>query len=855
MTLMEKRCLGGAILVTLCLQLLITGFFSFGETVPLTVDTHLGNFQQTQFHFPPQGDFNTDYWLGTPQLPNGLHPLSLFSHLPFWLFVTTFYPLCATTSLYFTFILFRAWGFRPFSAIFAGVLFAWQGSFLSNLLPAHFSPAALFAFFPLTFYWVTCAHQKNSLLYWSWAGFGSGMMMLFLPDQGFLANLLIGSYLLFIFSIHFSRDSKVNASSPALSIRRFVLGIFLWGGITFLIALPGIESVVLQNIKGVQQGATESSEKKYEWATQWSFPPEEIIQYIVPGFLGWHNLSQEGPYWGRIGQSKDWNSKDQGMRNYMLGINTLGTVAALLAGIGFFCLIRKEDSHTSIDSSLHLRPLLLYFIFTGIIFFLLGLGKYGPLYQFFYKIPGMDSWRNPLKFILLPGNFCLIVLSTFGAEQLYKTFQIKYSSPENLEKMKGLAFILSLSLLSLIPFYLLLTILLPAILPIFHYSPSESGHILGTVLGSILITLLMTCFWFLLIALLEKNNRVRHFPILNRWISILRDWAFQERNLESTWFVGLIFLVIVQMLWVQQHYLLARPLKNLTDSSDLIRKIKQDSTPVRVKFMTRDALLDDHLNIRFPLHGIASIDIPAASRIPHDYQLFFEKISPYPLRFAELCAVQYLIGTTSAWAEYSQDPAIKPGLGKTFFFGPGDSEMNLLKELSDPNGSLYTLTTLKNALPRISIIPQSESLSSEELLFKRLQDPLWDPKKSVLFQGTSVSITSPVFPAFTPTLSIHQYNSQLIEVTTELPSPAFLLIADRYDPDWKAEVNGKEIPIERANFIQRAIPLPAGKSMVKIKYSPRVFPLYIQLLTLLSLTLVSIRVTRFAHTCASTPHN
>ena len=861
MTSMERRSLWIAILGTLFLQLFMTGFFSFGSTVPLTIDTHLGNYRQSQFHFPPQGEFNTDFWLGLPQLPNGLHPLSLFAHLPFWIFASAFYPLCASASLYFTFILFQAWGFRPFSSIFAGILFAWQGSFLSNLLPAHFSPAALFAFFPLTFYWITKARQKNSLLYWGWAGVGSGMMMLFLPDQGFLANLLIALYLV-VFSLFqlFSKptDSTDSALSPQSKFRRLLFGLLLWATVSFAVSLPGIESIVLQNIKAIQQGASESPEKKYEWATQWSFPPEEIIQYIVPGFLGWHNLSQEGPYWGRIGQSADWKGNDQGMRNYMLGINTLGTVPFLLALLGLAFLFKRYRIESPSLSPVPLRRTVIFFFWSGFLLLLLGLGKYGPLYPLFYMIPGMDSWRNPLKFILLPGNFCLLVLSVYGAEQIALSIRSKATAPDSLQKIKPLALLLWGALLFLIPLYLLLTILLPAILPLFHYSPSESGHIVGTILGSILVTLLIASFWFSLLHLLERSRLVRHYPILNPWISRLRNLAFQESRLEATWFTGLILLVVLQLSWIHQHYLFPRPLDNLSHSSDLIRYLKKENLPVRVKLLSRDSFLDEHLNIRFPIHGIATVDIPAASRTPLDYQLFFEKMAPFPLRLSELCAVQYYIGQSSAWAQYSQDPQLKNGLGKTTFFAPGDTDENLLKELPDPNGSLYAVSELKNALPRLSLIPQYEVLPSEELLFTRLQDPLWEPKNSILLLHPPDLdlLPPPSNPLFLPpSLSVQEYTSQRIRCIAESSVPCFLLIADRFDPDWKVQINGKEGSILRANFIQRAILIPAGRSEITLRYSPPVFSIYLQLFTLLSLTLLTVRVTRFAHRCDSTPHN
>jgi hypothetical protein len=51
--------------------------------------------------------------------------------------------------------------------------------------------------------------------------------------------------------------------------------------------------------------------------------------------------------------------------------------------------------------------------------------------------------------------------------------------------------------------------------------------------------------------------------------------------------------------------------------------------------------------------------------------------------------------------------------------------------------------------------------------------------------------------------------------------PGWLLISDAYWPSWKAYVNGQEVPIRRANYYFRAVPVPAGRSVVVMSYSDR----------------------------------
>jgi len=50
--------------------------------------------------------------------------------------------------------------------------------------------------------------------------------------------------------------------------------------------------------------------------------------------------------------------------------------------------------------------------------------------------------------------------------------------------------------------------------------------------------------------------------------------------------------------------------------------------------------------------------------------------------------------------------------------------------------------------------------------------------------------------------------------------PGFLHLTDQYFPGWRATVNGTPAPILRANFLFRAVEVPAGDSLVEFRYVP-----------------------------------
>jgi hypothetical protein len=52
-------------------------------------------------------------------------------------------------------------------------------------------------------------------------------------------------------------------------------------------------------------------------------------------------------------------------------------------------------------------------------------------------------------------------------------------------------------------------------------------------------------------------------------------------------------------------------------------------------------------------------------------------------------------------------------------------------------------------------------------------------------------------------------------------TPALLVLSEVYDPNCPAYVDGERVPLHRANYLFRAIPIPAGEHRVELRYEPR----------------------------------
>ena len=64
-----------------------------------------------------------------------------------------------------------------------------------------------------------------------------------------------------------------------------------------------------------------------------------------------------------------------------------------------------------------------------------------------------------------------------------------------------------------------------------------------------------------------------------------------------------------------------------------------------------------------------------------------------------------------------------------------------------------------------------------------------------------------------------------VVVETESTGPAYLLLADTFDPGWSATLDGQPVPIRAAYVAFRAVALPAGPHTVVFTYRPAGFVL------------------------------
>jgi hypothetical protein len=119
------------------------------------------------------------------------------------------------------------------------------------------------------------------------------------------------------------------------------------------------------------------------------------------------------------------------------------------------------------------------------------------------------------------------------------------------------------------------------------------------------------------------------------------------------------------------------------------------------------------------------------------------------------------------------------------------------------------------AMPRAWLAGRAETVDRETAL-RRVREPAFDPRQQLYLTGD----VPPADPTASGHVEITSYRIGRIEIAVEATAPAYLVLADSYDPGWQATLDGRPVPVALADGIYRAVWVPAGRHQVVFSYRP-----------------------------------
>jgi hypothetical protein len=786
-------------LLSLVAQLYLCQFFSFGQRVPESIDVDPSNLWRSAVHFPPSGEFLVTNWLGLPALPAPLNPFSLAAHLPPWLFFTTYAPVLSTLALLAMAAFLRELELSRPAALFGALIYAWQGDLLPFVFPGHYGYITTWPFYALGAWGALRAGRMSYWPYTLISGVCCGLMVGLQPDRGGMSCLVIAA--IFLGSAWRARPERP---------RQFA-HLALCVAVALSVALAALFALFQSYIVGVSLGGENDRAKAYVFSTQFSLGPEETLTYLAPGFFGWYSSSYNGPYWGRIGQPPGWEENHQGARNLNLAISTTGTVATTLALLGALIVLRGSTRNRR--QAFYARILL----GLGAAGLVLSWGYHTPLYQYVFDLPLMDKWRDPLKWLQLT-NFALIMLSAFGVEQVLDTVGDEVTPELLLARRRVRRFfdaMLALVFLGLLASYPFMVHAVDGFQSD-GYEPGAIAAIMGLVHFSLELATLLLLGAGVVLRLIWRPEKLRKWNFgENPWLR--RGWqaALEPARLPLTMALALGALSVGQLAWVAAQFVVPIDLKLLTASNPaeqaLVATLEAEGTRTRVSVAASDPVLNSLLQNQLNTRRISCLDISAASRIPDALNALFSGLASDPERLWFLAGVKNRLIPEADFAALTRNAREATNIAS--------ADGYMLAPATSPDVPSHALATFRDYMAKATFVPGAEIIPDDEAQLARLKDPAWNPRQTVLLAAPTPTADPENTGTAAAKTDLRAYGTRRIEVEVQSAAPGYVLINDAWDPDWSATVNDKPAPILRADFLLRAVPVPAGDSAVKLAYS------------------------------------
>jgi hypothetical protein len=308
-------------------------------------------------------------------------------------------------------------------ALYCALMGVFATGIIQLIIVGHHTKMMTFSFFPLIMLFLDkLIDSEDENRYKTILNFGFLAMLVFLQlhfhhiQMLFYSYMMIGIYI--VYRVIFSLIKKIEIKKI---VRAFVLLIV---AIIFAVSMDAdiILSVKEYNkysMRGESSIVSKSDPQKkddkplsYDYATNWSFSPGEMLTFVVPHYYGFGSVEVNGQrsnlYWGQM--------------PFTDSPVYFGVITFLLAVIGVFLNFRKNN---------FVQALTVIIVF----FMLLSFGRTMPvIYNLFYDhVPFFSSFRAPVM-IHYYIDLAFVVLAGFGLKSILDVYKDE-AGKEKLKKM------------------------------------------------------------------------------------------------------------------------------------------------------------------------------------------------------------------------------------------------------------------------------------------------------------------------------------------------------------------------------------------------------------------------------------
>lgn len=512
----------------------------------------------------------------------------------------------------------------------------------------------------------------------------------------------------------------------------------------------------------------------YEYATNWSFSPGEVLTWIVPSYYGFGKST----YNGALSQNQDVEVNTYfGQMMFVDVAMYMGVVVFFLSIFGM--IINWKDKFVR------------YLTILAVIATLISFGRTFPIgYDLmFHYFPFFDKFRVP-SMILVLVQLSLPILAGLGIARLISLKQENDKKYDNL--IRNIFFVFT--------GVFVLTIILGSPIKSWFISHINSAGEKGTRLQQIHDYM---ADMFLTDARLAFFFSAAVFGLIFAYLK-----SFLSRDLMITFIIVFSLVDIFRINHRGETYQEMQNIEQLFQKPEYVSAIESlnDKSVFRILNLKQDGSLgsvqqNSNYNAYFllqDLYGYSGIK-------PRAYQDYMDILgSPANATLWRMANVKYLI---------LDNPVSMAGLNPVY------------------SGNKTFVYQNSDALPRAYFVNSLEKATAIEILNK-VKNNQFDPKEIAFVEDADLQADKPDSTTF---VQIEKYGDENIYLNVKASGNNFLFLGDTYvGKGWKAYVDGNETNIYRANHNFRGIIVPAGEHKIHFEYLPESFVITKNLALILS---------------------
>lgn len=572
---------------------------------------------------------------------------------------------------------------------------------------------------------------------------------------------------------------------------RFALYVLCSG----LLAWQTIGAMFSTQIQGMQQGASEDPASRYEWATQWSLPPEEAWNLVSGTYYGTTARSQEAPYRGRMGRSAGWEPGRPGYRNFALTGYHVGVVPVILLLAALFVARAGPPGR---------RRLAWLALAGGGLCLLLAMGKFTPLYRLVYALPHLGAIRNPEKWM---GPFALFAALGIGLA----VDALRDLRGEGAPRVRRGALWISAA------------IGVVSILLLVATAAGKAGF-LAKMQAEGYGELSLAAWSTAVFACLKTAAVAGAFAL-----ALAAAPRMESAGRAGTLMVAAAgVLAVLDLLAVNGHYVAGRGYGHALAANPLKTFIGEHRTEGRFKMLPPDhAILNNLRAGQMQISGCDLFDPVSVSRMPSDYAALFDALKARPMRLWELGSVRYFVTLPGGAQQLEQLDGSRGRVREVFEAGLAQQNDALIPVAGAPaDQRALRIAEFSGARPRIAFAARVHAVSptaeGDRAALARLAASDFDPVGDAIVHAETAP---PAAPSGARVLRIVRDEPAAAAVDVETPAPALLVRTTKFDPDWQVRIDGTPAPLLRVNALFQGVAAPAGRHTVEFEYRPDRTPL------------------------------